>query len=237
MLLPLRPRTKRASFPIKPIQYGLSVLGAPLLYFQSPKPKKLSGLIIAGTHGDDNASMVALSCALRSMDISQLQHHVLLAMNPDGCQLGTRTNAKNVDLNRNFATRNWQIKNTVYRWNNKIDVRDVQVKTGSCPASEPETQALCALIKKLKPCFIVSFHEPIACIDDPIQSDLGYWLAAQLSLPLVSNIGYASPGSFSTWCAEHGYPCITAELPAISADLATEQYLIPLIKLLSKTTY
>jgi protein MpaA len=59
-------------------------------------------LIIAGTHGDENSSIVTLSCALRTLTPSLRRHHVILAVNPDGCQLGLRANARGVDLNRNF---------------------------------------------------------------------------------------------------------------------------------------
>ncbi|MCD8726117.1 M14 family zinc carboxypeptidase, partial [Klebsiella pneumoniae] len=38
-------------------------------------------------------------------------------VNPDGCQLGLRANARGVDLNRNFPAANWKQGETVYRWN------------------------------------------------------------------------------------------------------------------------
>jgi murein tripeptide amidase MpaA len=64
-------------------------------------------LVIAGTHGDENSSIVTLSCALRTLTPSLRRHHVILAVNPDGCQLGLRANARGVDLNRNFPAANW----------------------------------------------------------------------------------------------------------------------------------
>ncbi|MDI5754606.1 DUF2817 domain-containing protein, partial [Salmonella enterica subsp. enterica serovar Montevideo] len=42
--------------------------------------------------------------------------HVVLAVNPDGCQLGLRANANGIDLNRNFPAANWKAGETVYRW-------------------------------------------------------------------------------------------------------------------------
>ncbi|GAL30992.1 gamma-D-glutamyl-meso-diaminopimelate amidase [Vibrio variabilis] len=39
------------------------------------------GLILAGTHGDETASTVALSCALRSLPSEYLKHDVILSMN------------------------------------------------------------------------------------------------------------------------------------------------------------
>lgn len=37
--------------------------------------------------------------------------------------------------------------------------------TGDKASSEPETQALCQLIDELRLAWIVSFHEPLACIE------------------------------------------------------------------------
>ncbi|NKI73753.1 murein tripeptide amidase MpaA [Dickeya sp. CFBP 2040] len=228
-----RPRTERGFFVSPGQEYGRSRLGAPLLWFPAEKTGKNSGLIIAGTHGDETASVVALSCALRTLAPGNRAHHVILAVNPDGCQLGLRANAHGVDLNRNFPATNWRPDNTVYRWSEGTPVRDVQLSTGESPGSEPETQALCRLIEQLSPPWVVSFHEPLACIDDPQRSELGAWLAHEFSLPLVDDVGYPTPGSFGSWCAERQLHCITAELPPVAADSANHRYLSALIRLLS----
>lgn len=227
-----RPRQQRGQFPAGCIPYGHSVLGAPLLYFPARGLHPEKGLIIAGTHGDENAAIVTLSCALRTLEPDMRQHHVILAVNPDGCQLGLRANANGVDLNRNFASTNWQPGETVYRWNSQASERDVLLSTGTHPASEPETRALCQLIGKVNPAWVVSFHDPLGCVEDIRQSPLGLWLADALQLPLVSDVGYETPGSFGSWCADRALPCITAELPAISADEASERYLEAITRLL-----
>lgn len=228
----LHPRPRRGKLEIPYQRYGDSVLGAPLLWFPAPAADSDSGLILAGTHGDENAAVATLSAAMRTLPDRLRRHHVVLAVNPDGCQLGLRANAHGVDLNRNFPAANWQSGETVYRWNSAADSRDVLLSTGERPGSEPETQALCELIHGLKPRWVVSWHEPLACIDDPRGSELGHWLAQQTALPLVSSVGYDTPGSFGSWCNDLGLPCITAEMPAISVDEATERYLAPMISLL-----
>lgn len=232
MAINLRARQQRGQFEHKPINYGHSVLGAPLYYFPAQIEDKNTGLIIAGTHGDETASIVSLSCALRSIEQGQLRHHVILSMNPDGNQLGTRSNANGVDLNRNFASQNWQQGGTVYRWSTDEPERDVQIGTGEFGNSEPETQALCQLIEQLHPAWITSFHEPLACIDDPSHSPLAKWLANKMNLPMVEDVGYGTPGSFGSWCEEHDLLCVTVELPPVSADYACEHYLDVLMELL-----
>ncbi|MDU6389685.1 MULTISPECIES: murein tripeptide amidase MpaA [Pantoea] len=228
----LHPRPRRGKLEIPYQRYGDSVLGAPLLWFPAPAADSDSGLILAGTHGDENAAVATLSAAMRTLPDRLRRHHVVLAVNPDGCQLGLRANAHGVDLNRNFPAANWQSGETVYRWNSAAEARDVLLSTGERPGSEPETQALCELIHGLKPRWVVSWHEPLACIDDPRSSELGHWLAQQTALPLVGSVGYDTPGSFGSWCNDLGLPCITAEMPAISVDEATERYLEPMISLL-----
>ncbi len=85
--------------------------------------------------------------------------------------------------------------------------------TGDHPGSEPETRALCQLIHRLQPARVVSFHDPLACIEDPRRSELGEWLADAFALPLVTSVGYETPGSFGSWCADLNLHCITAEFP------------------------
>ncbi len=48
-----RPRRLRGAFPPCTQRYGQSHLGAPLLWFPAPLADSRSGLIIAGTHGDE----------------------------------------------------------------------------------------------------------------------------------------------------------------------------------------
>lgn len=227
-----QPRPRRGALTAEMRRYGRSALGAPLLWFPAAQGDGDSGLILAGTHGDETAAIVTLSCALRTLLPQHQRHHVVLAVNPDGCQLGLRANANGVDLNRNFPAANWQKGETVYRWNSAAGQRDVRLSTGTKAASEPETAALCQLIHTLRPAWVVSLHEPLACIEDPQSSPLGSWLAAQMGLPLVSSVGYSTPGSFGSWCADLALPCITVELPPISADEATERYLPVLTGLL-----
>jgi len=227
-----QPRSRRGALSSLGRTYGKSVLGAPLLYFPAEKPSSESGLVIAGTHGDETASVVALSCALRTLAPGTMRHHVVLAVNPDGCQLGLRANANGVDLNRNFPAGNWRPGETVYRWSSEATERDVLLSTGAGAGSEPETAALCQLIARLNPPWVVSLHEPLACVEQAAREPLAVWLAERLALPLVDSVGYATPGSFGSWCGERGLPCITVELPAISADAATHGYLAALTALL-----
>ncbi|MGF1748061.1 MULTISPECIES: murein tripeptide amidase MpaA [Vibrio] len=226
------PRPQRAQFLIQPEPFGHSVYNAPLQFFPTQIPSRRKGLIIAGTHGDETGSVAALSAALRSMRPEHLRHDVVLSINPDGHQLGTRANANQVDLNRAFPTQNWCKNGTVYRWTTNNAQRDVNIRTGQEAILEPEIAAIIHLIETRKPHFVVSLHEPLACVDDPEDSLLGRWLSTRFQLPLVTDIGYDTPGSFGSWCKEQTLPCITLEFPNLSSDQLTIHYLESLISLL-----
>nr|WP_250186953.1 murein tripeptide amidase MpaA [Escherichia coli] len=159
-----RPRAERGAFPPGTEHYGRSLLGAPLIWFPAPAASHESGLILAGTHGDENSSIVTLSCALRTLTPSLRRHHVVLCVNPDGCQLGLRANANGVDLNRNFPAANWKEGETVYRWNSAAEERDVVLLTGDKPGSEPETQALC---RSNQPAIAAVFAPPDPTMHNP----------------------------------------------------------------------
>ena len=76
------------------------------------------------------------------------------------------------------------------------------------------------------------FPRSLACIEDPRHTALGQWLADAFALPLVSSVGYETPGSFGSWCADLSLHCITAEFPPISSDEASEKYLRAMTDLL-----
>ena len=222
----LRPRHQRGSLTQKPQSFGTSLLGTALEYFPH-SDERCDLLLLAGQHGEEPDCTVILSRALRALIQPSENVATVLALNPDGLIRGTRGNANGVDLNRNFPTADWSSDPTSYRWNRDAEPPDNRIflSTGSAPASESETQALIILVEKLQPKQIVTLHGPLACIDDPDQSPLGKWLAEQTNMPLVTEIGYPTPGSFGTWCSEQNIPIITWEFPHEPIENLTRDYL------------
>lgn len=205
------PRNERGVISHEARSYGKSERGAELVFY-GPQTAPVDLLILASMHGDETESTVALSEALRSVPPGRLANPAVLAVNPDGMAQGTRCNARGVDLNRNWPTKNWSA-DPVYHRAHGGDEQDIRLSPGNSAASEAETRALLGLVQTLKPRAIVSLHTPLGCIDDPRDSALAHWAGDQLGLPVVPDVGYPTPGSFGSWCAEQDILILTWELP------------------------
>jgi protein MpaA len=226
----LRPRSQWGTIALPAQTYGRSHLGAPLEVWRPAGSCRV--LVFAGIHGEEPETTVALSRALRHLAAPSPDCAVVLAANPDGLLRGTRGNARGVELNRNFPTRDWQPHPVAHR-STLDDPRDVELSPGEAPGSEPETRALLELIRELEPHQVVALHAPLACIDDPHRTPLGQWLAERTGLPLVEDVGYPTPGSFGTWGAERGIPVVTYELPLTTTDALVRRHVPVLVELLT----
>lgn len=180
-----------------------------LVYGSAPKPV----LIIGGIHGDETAAI-----SLTKMFVDKLNNDepiektcsvvVVPVINPDGVALKTRTNANNVDINRNFDTNDWNSKRAKRK----------RYNAGSAPGSEPETRILMEIIESLKPARIVVIHSPLRLINfdgPPEAEDLAHEMSNYTKYKVVASIGYPTPGSIGTYAGvERDIPVITFELSA-----------------------
>ncbi len=225
-----RRRQDIGTIPWEPSTYGHSHLGTPLEVWRPSGSCEL--LIHAGIHGEEAETTIALSRALRLLTKPSPHCAVVLAVNPDGLVRGTRGNARGVDLNRNFPTRDWQPHLVAHR-STLDDPRDVRLSPGSGPGSEPEVTALIGLIEELRPKCNIALHAPLACIDDANQGPLAHWLAERTGLPLVADVGYPTPGSFGTWGGEQGIGVVTYEFPLTTTDALVREHVPVLAELLA----
>ena len=101
-------------------------------------------------HGDEPGGLrIVRSLRARRASIRGVQIWVIDSLNPDGLARGTRTNARGVDLNRNFP-QDWR----------PIGVRGSRFHSGPRPSSEPETRAVRRFIARIRPDVSVWFHQP-----------------------------------------------------------------------------
>jgi murein peptide amidase A len=227
----LRPRATRGTLPREPEVYGRTVQARPLEVWM-PARASPTLLVLAGIHGEEPESTVVLSSALRSVDPVRLRAAVVLAANPDGLARGTRGNARGVELNRNFPSSDWSSEVAAHHFT-RAEPQDVVLSPGPHPASEPETEALMALVGELSPAAVLAIHAPLGCVLDPQESGLARELAAAAGLPLQREIPTPTPGTLDTWVRESaGVPAVTFELPVISKNEAMTRFLPVLIDLL-----
>lgn len=168
--------------------------------------------IIATIHGNESAGtpIVRRMERLLKKNKAILRKHKIIILpmaNPDGYYHNQRHNANGVDLNRNFAAYN--------RINNKVNGRHA--------LSEPESVIIEDLILKFKPDRIISFHEPLACLDyDGPGLQIARAMSKYTNLP-VDKLG-ARPGSLGAYAGETlGIPIITIEFTPRAKLLSSEQ--------------
>jgi murein peptide amidase A len=128
---------------------------------------------------------------------------VIPVVNPDGLARNHKDNARGVDLNRNFPSRNWSAQHPAGYF------------PGSHPLSEPETTVLAQLIDERKPRLLIAVHQPFRCVNwDGPAADLAEEMARACGYPARASVGYPTPGSFgSLYGLDRGLPVITFELP------------------------
>lgn len=225
-----------------PLQFmGESLEGRPLTYFETGQPKstKLT-LIQCGIHGDELPSLAM--CMNLIDEILQGKKKVpaetrLIVqplLNPDGMfrAKAQRPNARGVDINRNFATRDW-IASAQEAWR-KRDKADQRKFPGFKPNSEPETQAIAEFIEREKPQKIISIHTPLGFLDLD-SAGLGAQQARRakyLAINMSKNSGNYEfksfgffPGSMGNWAGrERQIPVYTLELPGGDSARTIDAY-------------
>ncbi|MCS7034642.1 MAG: M14 family murein peptide amidase A [Phycisphaerae bacterium] len=189
---------------------GTSRLGRPIEieYFGAGSS---AVLILGGIHGDEVTSVdLTRKLMARLRERPELTAGKTVAIievaNPDGYWRRTRTNARGVDLNRNFPARN-------YRPGGPRGYN-----AASAPASEPETRAILAAIAELKPSLIISIHSirggrECNNYDGPAEP-VARAMHAHNGYPVTATIGYPTPGSLGSYAGiDLQIPTVTLELP------------------------
>ena len=117
-----------------------------------------------------------------------------------------RKNSSNVDINRNFPSKNWELTK-----------KEDNYFGGFEPNSEIETKFLVNLTNEIKFDAIITIHTPYKIINydgvnNPITLPLAKKISAFLNYPIEADIGYATPGSMGTYFGvERNIPIITIE--------------------------
>lgn len=199
-----------------PIQHvlGRSVRGQPIgaLEFAPPsyaRPRP-TAILFGAIHGDEPVSAVMLEQLAEELVERPPGRPtwIIPCLNPDGVLAGTKNNAHDVDLNRSFAATSWRA------------TYDAGYFPGGAPESEPEVQALVALIERTGATRLIAVHATYRCVNwDGSGRALAEEMAARCGYPAEGDIGYPTPGSFgSKYGVDRGAEVITLEVPYLDVD-------------------
>lgn len=185
-------------------------------------------LILCGVHGDEITPIKFCFDILRDLKHTPevvKDKLVVIApiVTPDSFfkKYPTRTNARGVDINRNFPTRDWN-RDALKMWRHRYR-SDKRRYPGKKALTEHETIFQVNLIKRYKPDKIISVHAPLTLIDydgpetGHKHASFGKELLIQMSNKAgkyrINNYPFF-PGSLGNWAGnERGIPTYTLELP------------------------
>jgi protein MpaA len=103
-------------------------------------------LVVGDVHGNEPAGEAIVARLRSTAKLDGVAFYLVRTANPDGRRHETRQNARGVDLNRNFPHR-WarSARGTYY--------------SGRAAGSEPETQAIMRLVRRIRPQLGIYYHQ------------------------------------------------------------------------------
>jgi protein MpaA len=196
-------------------QFGTSVQARPIrVAKRCGADARVDVLVVGVIHGNEAAGLPVVSRLARTAPPRGLCLWLLASLNPDGQRLGTRQNARGVDLNRNFP----------FDWRGGGSAFDTYYP-GRARASEPETRAALAMIRAIHPDVTVWYHQHMnLTVRPPLpwRQALASRYASVSGVPMRTYPGGRLYGTASSW--QHAEQRLSAalvvELPAGSLTAA-----------------
>jgi protein MpaA len=193
---------------------GHTVLGRPIEAIHVTPPRyakpRPPALLFGAIHGDEPVSQLMLARLAEELVERPPGRDtwIIPCVNVDGLIAGTRNNANDVDLNRNFASTSWGQQ------------RRPGYNPGEAAEDQPETRALVELIDRVKAHRLVAVHATYRMVNwDGCGEELARSMADKCGYPAEGEMGYPTPGSFGCkYGLERGLEVITFESPYLVAD-------------------
>jgi protein MpaA len=133
---------------------GESVDGRPIVARQVGDPQAPVQLVIVGQlHGNEPGGRKVVGRLADAQVPPGVGMWLIRSINPDGDRAGTRTNARGVDLNRNFP-QDW-----------RRQARGTSMWSGPRAASEPETRAVVRFLRQVRPTAVLGYHQAYDVVD------------------------------------------------------------------------
>ena len=193
---------------------GTTVSGRPIeaIAFSPPRYAKPRppAIVFGAIHGDEPATRLQAERLIEELldRPPGRETWIIPVVNVDGLLGGSKNNARDVDLNRNFAAASW------------VATYQGGYFPGATPESEPETQALVALIERSGAERLIALHATYRVMNwDGRGQQLAEEMARLAGYPAAGDIGYPTPGSFgSKYGRDRGLEVVTVEVPYLEAD-------------------
>jgi len=191
-------------------------------------------LFVGATHGNERGTYDLLSGWVDELESKARSIPgdktviVIPALNRDGIAAGSRRNANNVDLNRNFPTTNWKADVTM------PGGEMVQGGGGSAPLSEPESRAIAGYTVGLSPRLVLTYHS-IGSLVTPNEAGVsslyastyssisGYYVSPKASAG--QTFEYDTTGAYEDWLYESpGIAAILVELGSHTSSSSSRNF-------------
>ncbi len=182
-------------------------------------------IFIGAVHGNEKSSTYLLNKWIEALEAgyeripANRSIVVIPNLNPDGYVANRRTNANNVDLNRNFPSNDWKSGVSM------PDGSYLEHGGGVTALSEPESQAIATYIQNNSPRLVLTYHAAASIVSP---NDAGDSKAIASAYADKSPVGYVSnsasssyfkydtTGAFETWLHDK------RSTPALIIELASK---------------
>jgi protein MpaA len=187
---------------------GTSAEGRPITAYRAGEKGKPVVMVVATMHGEENFGQYVAKGLLEGRKIRGVDLWVVPVLNPDGLDKDRRWIAGRVDLNRNFP----------HRWISRAN-------SGPSAASGKETRVIMKFLDRVKPRYLVSWHQPLIGVDSYAVKDRNLML--RLSQGLDIPIRYldchgSCHGTMTGWYnSRHPGAAITVEYGSSARSLRT----------------
>lgn len=183
---------------------------------------------IGGMHGNEKSSVLTLQSWVDELERTATSIPasktviVIPNLNPDGYVTSRRTNANNIDLNRNFPSNDWT--SNAYQPGNVL----LEGGGGQSPLSEPESQALASYVQSADPALVLTYHASGSVVIGNELAGVDNYLATYAAKSGFSSsssshedgvFSYPTTGEFETWTRDKaGIPTLLIELRTLSGN-------------------
>ena len=147
-------------------------------------------VVVGVIHGNEAAGLLITDTLQESVVPKGIDLWIVPTMNPDGTALDQRGNANKVDLNRNFP----------YNWA-KMGKPGYWQFAGKSKASEPETKAIVAFMREIKPALGVWYHQDLNIISPGtgLEGTMRSTYSQLTGIPIKRITGGTYTGVAATW--------------------------------------